>query len=66
MSLYPSNYYLLNRIFFLFIVYCLLFFLYLVYNTYKSKKYFFICLKGAIFIIFTNNCLLYILLILFL
>ena len=64
MSLYPSNYYLLNRIFCLFIVYC--FFLYLVYNSYKSKKDFFICLKGAIFIIFTNNCLLYILLILFL
>ena len=55
MSLNPSNYYLLNRIFCLFI-----FFLYLVYNSYKSKKDFFICLKGAIFIIFTNNCLLYI------
>ena len=38
----------------------------LVYNSYKSKKDFFICLKGAIYIIFTNNCLLYILLILFL
>ena len=63
MSLYPSNYYLLNRIFCLFIVYCF-FSIWCIIHT--SLKDFFICLKGAIFIIFTNNCLLYILLILFL
>ena len=32
----------------------------IVYNEYKSKKYLYICLKGALFIIFANNCLLYI------
>ena len=43
-NLQPTIYY----IFCLFIVYyfCIL---YLVYNSYKSKKYFFICLKGALF-----------------
>ena len=32
----------------------------MVYESYKSKKEIFICLKGAIFIIFINYCLLYI------